>query len=287
MTSDKNPSGARRRAAAFTLIELLVVIAIISILAAILFPVFATARDKARQTACASNTKQIGLAFFQYTQDYDETWTPLIYGTNQGWAGRIYPYTKSTNIYSCPSDSTSATSGNWVVSYAMNEGVKGTNNSVLALSKFTAPSATVLMYEVRGVTVNVTDPTEGSGPTWGSQPASTWLSPAGYGIAGYPDQGHWGGWNSATNAWDYIGANPGGRTGGYLDTEKSAHATGCNFLCCDGHVKWVSATRVSTGYNNSATDNYQGQGNSGNAAGASSLMLSSSGPQAVLTFSTL
>jgi len=60
------------RKSGFTLIELLVVIAIIAILAAILFPVFATARDKARQTACISNLKQIGIAFVQYTQDYDE-----------------------------------------------------------------------------------------------------------------------------------------------------------------------------------------------------------------------
>ncbi len=57
---------------AFTLIELLVVIAIIAILAAILFPVFAKAREKARQSSCQSNVKQLGLAFMQYTQDYDE-----------------------------------------------------------------------------------------------------------------------------------------------------------------------------------------------------------------------
>src|ERR1700729_1601431 len=63
---------SRRTKTAFTLIELLVVIAIIAILAAILFPVFAQARDKARQTACASNEKQIGLGLLQYGQDYDE-----------------------------------------------------------------------------------------------------------------------------------------------------------------------------------------------------------------------
>src|SRR5256714_15149834 len=74
-----------RRNAAFTLIELLVVIAIIAILAAILFPVFAKAREQARKTACTSNVKQLGLAWMMYVQDYDETFPPNNSPTTGEW----------------------------------------------------------------------------------------------------------------------------------------------------------------------------------------------------------
>ena len=80
--------GIAHKRAGFTLIELLVVIAIIAILAAILFPVFAKAREKARQIACASNMKQIGLGIIQYTQDNDETFPSGVW-SGSGWAGAI------------------------------------------------------------------------------------------------------------------------------------------------------------------------------------------------------
>jgi prepilin-type N-terminal cleavage/methylation domain-containing protein/prepilin-type processing-associated H-X9-DG protein len=91
----------------FTLIELLVVIAIIAILAAILFPVFAQAREKARQTACLSNHRQVGTAAMMYVQDYDEKWVPYSVGdgkTQALWPVLLQPYIKNTNIFTEPSN---------------------------------------------------------------------------------------------------------------------------------------------------------------------------------------
>ena len=109
----------RRRA--FTLIELLVVIAIIALLAAILFPVFAQAREKARAASCLSNIKQLTLGFIMYSQDYDESFPQWkwdqTYQTSWGdqspsdqnnattiWYYAIFPYVKNGKVYSCPSD---------------------------------------------------------------------------------------------------------------------------------------------------------------------------------------
>jgi prepilin-type N-terminal cleavage/methylation domain-containing protein len=106
----------RSRRAAFTLIELLVVIAIIALLAAILFPVFARARENARRASCASNFRQLSMGFMQYTQDYDER-LPLFSLSGRGnagfmgydggdgarWADSIFPYVKSTQVFDCPS----------------------------------------------------------------------------------------------------------------------------------------------------------------------------------------
>jgi prepilin-type N-terminal cleavage/methylation domain-containing protein/prepilin-type processing-associated H-X9-DG protein len=95
--------------AGFTLIELLVVIAIIAILAAILFPVFAKAREKARQTACISNLKQIGLAILAYTQDYDEKY-PMVRAYPPGinkfydWRMEVYPYVRNVQLFACLSN---------------------------------------------------------------------------------------------------------------------------------------------------------------------------------------
>ena len=93
----------------FTLIELLVVIAIIALLAAILFPVFSRARENARRSSCQSNLKQLSLGVLQYQQDYDERYAPMLNvvgGNLLGWSQFIQPYVKSTQVFKCPSDST-------------------------------------------------------------------------------------------------------------------------------------------------------------------------------------
>ncbi|MBI5832846.1 MAG: DUF1559 domain-containing protein [Armatimonadetes bacterium] len=114
------------RKRAFTLIELLVVIAIIAILAAILFPVFAKAREKARTSSCGSNLKQMGLAIMQYTQDYDEMITPArTSGDAQSWRVITVPYIKSRDIFKCPSNTANANASNdavFPISYAANGG---------------------------------------------------------------------------------------------------------------------------------------------------------------------
>ena len=110
----------------FTLIELLVVIAIIAILAAILFPVFAKAREKARTASCQSNLKQIGLAFAMYKNDYDETVPLCDVGGTGGWVSQLQPYTKNSQIFVCPSKTINMSSG-----YGMNLQLNGVKDAAV------------------------------------------------------------------------------------------------------------------------------------------------------------
>lgn len=121
---------------AFTLIELLVVIAIIAILAAILFPVFAQAKEAAKKTSCLSNTKQIGMATMMYLNDNDDIyfWQPWPGAQNPdwylpipqptvGWYDTVQPYVKSQGLFSCPSDTDSYYNGNYPLNYKVNYGL--------------------------------------------------------------------------------------------------------------------------------------------------------------------
>jgi prepilin-type N-terminal cleavage/methylation domain-containing protein/prepilin-type processing-associated H-X9-DG protein len=148
----------------FTLIELLVVIAIISLLAAILFPVFAQAREKARQSTCVSNQKQIGLAMLQYNQDYDEMYPIAFYGSSASgtpvsWPLMIQPYVKNAQIFTCPSESddfgitpgtfSPATPNGILTTYAYNFYIGANNNTIYtkSLPEFNKPAQTVLLVD--------------------------------------------------------------------------------------------------------------------------------------------
>ena len=137
----------------FTLIELLVVIAIIAILAAILFPVFAKAREKARQTTCLSNVKKIMLRVLNYVQDYDET---LLYvhlydqlgdGGREMWPPiRLMPYVKNEQIFMCPSSGKAAASAHYQ-DYAWNYAYHGIYNCVYTLCQFVKPAEFMVLMD--------------------------------------------------------------------------------------------------------------------------------------------
>ena len=157
---------------AFTLIELLVVIAIIAILAAILFPVFARARENARRASCLSNMKQIALGFMMYSQDYDEKF-PTIGTTTQttapvpedtafnlsgtagvwykSWASDIYPYVKSSQVYLCPSNQKNFYGTNYGVPWYAVDTAGNLVDYFLyksqSLAAFQQPSQSMLMTE--------------------------------------------------------------------------------------------------------------------------------------------
>ena len=143
----------------FTLIELLVVIAIIAILAAILFPVFARAREKARQSSCTSNVKQIALGVLMYVQDYDERFPPerngvdgptwyrtgnIVYTTYGNYQPLIFPYVKNYQVFMCPSSERSDDAERFAYDYAMNSSLS-TGTPPVKLGQIEYPSQTLMI----------------------------------------------------------------------------------------------------------------------------------------------
>jgi len=195
----------------FTLIELLVVIAIIAILAAILFPVFARAREKARQTSCLSNVKQTTLAFLMYAQDFDETfcrgWQPAAAGGE--WFVVLQPYMKNQQIRECPSF---GLNDSWTpYSYGMNNFVHGNRR----MAVYAKPAETVLMADGKRIAratpgFNDMDPT-----TWGCSGHCHWQ-------LHWPGSGSWNGGSCCSES-------------RRIDVR---HNDGCNVGWMDGHAKW-------------------------------------------------
>ena len=143
------------RRGGFTLIELLVVIAIIAILAAILFPVFARAREKAKQASCLSNVKQIGLGVMMYAQDYDDCLPhyrhELPGNTGFYWWFMIEPYIKNTQLWTCPAYQAQTYGYGWNYSYLGWPGRGGTDaNACMVLGEVTHPAETFMIGDKLG-----------------------------------------------------------------------------------------------------------------------------------------
>jgi len=195
----------------FTLIELLVVIAIISILASILFPVFARAREKGRQAACVSNVHQLCVAFQMYAQDFDEIVTPGCLGT-QLWHDLIYPYTHNRQIYVCPSRKDRE------MGYAVNNLVAGTAEGTMF-----DPAVKILLLDIPPEAIGSTATSRGN-EWWGN-------SLSGLGIpAPLPS-----------------GISDGDNTFKHL-SQPERHNDGINVGYGDGHAKWAKESQLDQTY---------------------------------------
>jgi prepilin-type N-terminal cleavage/methylation domain-containing protein len=252
----------------FTLIELLVVIAIIAILAAILFPVFAQAREKARQSACVNNMKQLGLAYIMYTQDNDELFAGSDDG-GKGWAELIFPYVKSKGTYICPDDGDSPLfAGGEVesdfiksyypdqVSYVVNVNISDPNPNMVngfpppynpalpaTQNQLVSPASTVLLYEGSYQYEGYVGP-QGDGPNPATRANNdvninfTRLNPE-LGFTGYDDQSLCG---RGSGLYFDVPVDPRRHGMDAPGPDGIVHGGHDNFVAADGHVKFLKSS---------------------------------------------
>jgi len=249
----------------FTLIELLVVIAIIAILAAILFPVFAQAREKARTTSCLSNFKQGALAWVMYIQDYDETIVPFEtsghgaspVGDVQWWPYLLNPYIKNWQIFHCPSSADpggiwgsgpTAWAGNWQqdANLGYNYLDLGQWNACayngtvgLGLATVDTPAFTILFVD------SAFQATNNPLPTNTQQGFSTVQAPAQY-AAILPAINSCTWYNGANGGWDWTKNGP---TPNFTGWTINRHTNGDNVAWVDGHAKFQQISQLWAGTN--------------------------------------